>query len=141
MLISAPTSSGKTNVAMLTILKEISYHNPEEGLKGKHFKIIYVSPMKALAAEIVDKFDVALKHLGTIVRELTGDINLSKREIDEAHILVVTPEKIDVVTRKTDSIMNDVGLLILDEIHLLHERRGAVLEALIVRALTSVIKN
>ena len=34
------------------------------------------------------------------MRELTGDVQLTRREADAAHILVVTPEKWDVVTRK-----------------------------------------
>jgi len=40
------------------------------------------------------------------VRELTGDMSLTKQEISETHIIVSTPEKWDVVTRKTDGLMN-----------------------------------
>lgn len=36
------------------------------------------------------------------VRELTGDINLSKSEIDDTQIIVTTPEKWDIITRKSD---------------------------------------
>ena len=39
------------------------------------FKIIYVAPMKALAAEIVRKFGKRLAWLGIKVRELTGKID------------------------------------------------------------------
>jgi len=39
---------------------------------------------------------------GIIVRELTGDINLTKQEIDETQIIVTTPEKWDIITRKSD---------------------------------------
>ena len=42
------------------------------------FKCIYISPMKALASEIVEKFSTKLKYLGIIVKELTGDMQLSK---------------------------------------------------------------
>jgi antiviral helicase SLH1 len=56
--------------------------------------------MKALAAEIVRKLAKRLQWLGIRVRELTGDMQLTKGEIAETQIIVTTPEKWDVVTRK-----------------------------------------
>lgn len=74
--------------------------------------------MKALAAEIVRKLGKRLKWLGILVRELTGttssisiratiaeicqsgDMQLTKAEIAETQIIITTPEKWDVVTRK-----------------------------------------
>lgn len=52
LLIAAPTGAGKTNIAILTILQEIGRHIDSKSgkLKNKDFKVIYVSPMKALAA-------------------------------------------------------------------------------------------
>ena len=46
-----------------------------------HFQIIYVAPMKALAAEMVRNFGSRLEPLGISVRELTGDMSLTKSEI------------------------------------------------------------
>jgi replicative superfamily II helicase len=67
MLISAPTGAGKTNIALLTILREASLHLNEESsnwdLSLKNFKIIYIAPLKALASEIVTKFQSALSYL------------------------------------------------------------------------------
>ena len=56
--------------------------------------------MKALAAEITRKFGKKLAWLGIKVRELTGDMQLTRQEIAETQIIVTTPEKWDVVTRK-----------------------------------------
>jgi antiviral helicase SLH1 len=56
--------------------------------------------MKALASEIVRKFAKRLQWLAIRVRELTGDMQLTKVEIAETQIIVTTPEKWDVVTRK-----------------------------------------
>ena len=64
------------------------------------FKVIYVAPMKALAAEITRKFSKRLAWIGIKVRELTGDMQLTRQEINETQIIVTTPEKWDVVTRK-----------------------------------------
>jgi hypothetical protein len=56
--------------------------------------------MKALASEIVRKLAKRLQWLDIRVRELTGDMQLTKAEIAETQIIVTTPEKWDVVTRK-----------------------------------------
>ncbi|KAI9189074.1 putative steryl acetyl hydrolase mug81 [Blastocladiella emersonii ATCC 22665] len=102
----------------------------------KDFKIIYVAPMKALAAEVVDKFSKRLGPLGIQVRELTGDMQLTKQEILATQMIVTTPEKWDVITRKAtgDSELSmKVKLLIIDEVHLLNEERGTVLETIVAR--------
>ena len=56
--------------------------------------------MKALASEIVRKFSKRLAWLSIKVRELTGDMQLTRDEIAETQMIVTTPEKWDVVTRK-----------------------------------------
>jgi pre-mRNA-splicing helicase BRR2 len=101
------------------------------------FKIVYVAPMKALVQEMVGNFSNRLKHYGMKVGELTGDSQMTKQQISEASIIVTTPEKWDVITRKqTDtSYTNLVRLIIIDEIHLLHDERGPVIEALIARTI------
>ncbi len=51
------------------------------------------------------------------------------------NIIVSTPEKWDVVTRKNDQYNTMLDLLIIDEIHLLNEERGRVLECLVARTI------
>ncbi|XP_050172493.1 activating signal cointegrator 1 complex subunit 3 [Myiozetetes cayanensis] len=141
MLICAPTGAGKTNIAMLTILHEIRQHVQHGVIKKDEFKIVYVAPMKALAAEMTNYFSKRLEPLGITVKELTGDMQLSKGEILRTQMLVTTPEKWDVVTRKSvgDVALSQlVKLLILDEVHLLHEDRGPVLESIVARTLRQV---
>ncbi|KAL8996616.1 MAG: hypothetical protein Q9169_003898 [Polycauliona sp. 2 TL-2023] len=146
MLICAPTGAGKTDVAMLAILNAISHNvvpNPIEEpdasdftVKLEDFKIVYVAPMKALAAEITEKLGKRLAWLNIRVRELTGDMHLTKKEIVQTQIIVTTPEKWDVVTRKSTGdteLVQKVRLLIIDEVHMLHDERGAVLESLVAR--------
>ena len=79
LLICAPTGAGKTNVAMLAILREIHQHMSADGkINLGAFKIIYVAPMKALVSEMVGNFSHRLESYGMRVEELTGDINMSK---------------------------------------------------------------
>lgn len=146
MLICAPTGAGKTDVALLTILnmiKQFSIINEMDDLDIQYddFKIVYVAPLKALAAEIVEKFQKKLSVFDIKVRELTGDMQLTKSEIIETQVIVTTPEKWDVVTRKANgdnSLVSKVKLLIVDEVHLLHEDRGSVIETLVARTLRQV---
>lgn len=79
LLVCAPTGAGKTNIAMLAVLHEVSQHLTYGVLKKDDFKVVYVAPMKALAAEMTSAFGRRLKSLGISVRELTGDMQLSKR--------------------------------------------------------------
>jgi antiviral helicase SLH1 len=146
MLICAPTGAGKTDVALLAILNIIAknvvpspFTEPNAldfAVQTDNFKIIYVAPMKALAAEVTEKMGKRLEWLGIKCRELTGDMHLTKSEIIETQIIVTTPEKWDVVTRKSTGdteLVQKVRLLIIDEVHMLHDERGAVLESLVAR--------
>ncbi|KAF2132591.1 pre-mRNA splicing helicase-like protein [Dothidotthia symphoricarpi CBS 119687] len=139
MLICAPTGSGKTNVAMLAMLREIGKHRDARTgeIALDDFKIIYIAPLKALVAEQVGNFGKRLEPYGIKVAELTGDRQLTKQQIMETQIIVTTPEKYDVITRKaTDtSYINLVRLICIDEIHLLHDDRGPVIESIVSRTL------
>ena len=146
LLICAPTGAGKTDAAMLAILNAVGHNltpNPVDEpdatdftVNSEDFKIIYVAPMKALAAEITKKLGKRLAWLGIQVREFTGDMHLTKKEIVQTQVIVTTPEKWDVVTRKSTGdteLVRKVRLLIIDEVHMLHDERGAVIESLVAR--------
>ncbi|GAA5998703.1 ATP-dependent RNA helicase BRR2 [Rhodotorula paludigena] len=139
LLLCAPTGAGKTNVAMLTILNELAKHRNEATgeFDFSAFKIVYIAPMKALVQEMVGNFSKRLEPYNVVVNELTGDRQLTKQQIAETQIIVTTPEKWDVITRKsTDtSYTNLVSLIIIDEIHLLHDERGPVLESIVARTI------
>jgi hypothetical protein len=118
LLICAPTGAGKTNIAMLTLLALVGQHIRGGVLNKALIKAIYIAPMKALAQEVVAKFSERLKSLGMVVRELTGDMQLTKREVEESQLIVTTPEKWDLVTRKggEGSLASIVGLIMIDEV-------------------------
>lgn len=67
-------------------------------------------------------------------------MQLTKQEVMDSHLLVSTPEKFDVITRKggDGSLLTLVNLLIIDEIHLLADERGAVIETIVARILRYV---
>lgn len=148
LLVCAPTGAGKTNVAMLTILHEVKSQlckaqcSLKEPLPSRwRMKIVYVAPMKALAQEVVRKFAQRLKELHLAVAELTGDMQLTRQQLEQTHVIVTTPEKWDVITRKSStqqSLLREVKLLIIDEVHLLADQRGPVIETIVARTLRRV---
>lgn len=141
LLLCAPTGAGKTNVAMIAVLREIGMHRDESGaVQLDAFKVVYVAPMKSLVREMVMTFSKRLKPFGVRVMELSGDTQLSREQLRDTQILVTTPEKWDIVTRKTGyaSISSLVSLIIVDEIHLLHDSRGPVLEAIVARTVRQI---
>ena len=144
LLICAPTGAGKTNIALLTILRVVSKFRSNNGfIDFKKFKIVYIAPMKALVKETVGNFNYRLKKFEINVKELSGDVNLSKKEFEETHVIVSTPEKWDIITRKTGekSFTDLVKLIIIDEIHLLHDLRGPVIESIVARTIRRTEKD
>jgi len=67
-------------------------------------------------------------------------MQLTKRELAETQMIVTTPEKWDVITRKGGdvAVASLVKLLIIDEVHLLNDERGPVIETLVARTLRQV---
>ncbi|KAM8973353.1 U5 small nuclear ribonucleoprotein 200 kDa helicase [Pelodytes ibericus] len=141
LLLCAPTGAGKTNVALMCMLREIGkYINVDGTINVDNFKIIYIAPMRSLVQEMVGNFSKRLATYGINVAELTGDHQLCKEEINATQIIVCTPEKWDIITRKGGerTYTQLVRLIILDEVHLLHDDRGPVLESLVARAIRNI---
>ncbi|CAM9692804.1 unnamed protein product, partial [Phaeothamnion confervicola] len=104
------------------------------------FKVVYVAPMKALVQEVVMNFSERLAPYGVTVRELSGDQSLSRVQIQETQVIVTTPEKWDIITRKSGdrTFTQLVRLIVIDEVHLLHDSRGPVIESLVARTVRQI---
>ncbi|XP_048327609.1 DExH-box ATP-dependent RNA helicase DExH17 isoform X11 [Ziziphus jujuba] len=141
MVVSAPTGSGKTVLFELCILRLLSRFISEEKffhVKGT-LKTIYIAPSKALVQEKLRHWNQKFGSWGINCLELTGDNeSYSLRNVQEADIILTTPEKFDAVTRHSLkggglSFFSDIALLLIDEVHLLNDPRGAALEAIVSR--------
>lgn len=141
-LITSPTGSGKTLLFELGIARVIkqNYNISTNTYKNKNFKIIYIAPIKSLCQE--KTFEWKMKYskmpLELNVTEYTSDSEyLNINLLNNSNIILTTPEKFDVLTRKwkeISSFISNISLLLIDEIHLLNEEnRGATLEAIIAR--------
>ncbi|KAH0899673.1 hypothetical protein HID58_049241, partial [Brassica napus] len=142
MVISAPTGSGKTALFELCILRLLSKSISSDGrflhAKGA-LKTVYISPAKALVQEKLRDWNQKFNSWGISCLELTGDNETySSKNIQDADIILTTPEKFDAVSRYRVSsgglgFFSDIALVLIDEVHLLNDPRGAALEAIVSR--------
>ena len=134
VLVSAPTASGKTLIAMLGMLAHLPKHKS---------KIVYLSPLRALAAEKFTEFKKLEKiNLGRKIKVgiSTGDFDSVEDKLENSDILVLTNEKMDALMRFGQSWISEIGLVIVDEIHLIgDEGRGPTLEMVLTRLKSGLI--
>ena len=128
-LVGAPTGSGKTIMAELAMLRVFA-NNPTQ-------KIIYIGPYKALVKERLNDWKKRLEtpEMKKKVVELTGDYTPDLEALISANVLVTTPEKWDGISRnwQNRNYVTHAGLIIFDEIHLLGQDRGPVIEVIVSR--------
>ncbi len=128
LLVSAPTASGKTLIAILAM---ISYLSKNKG------KVIYLSPLRALAAEKFTEFKKLEKiPLGKKIKVgiSTGDFENIEKNLEKNNVLVLTNEKLDSILRHGVEWIDEIGLVISDEIHLIgDESRGPTLEMILTK--------
>ena len=119
LVASIPTASGKSLIGYAAALKKIL-------VEGK--RVLYIVPLKALATEKRDDFD-RFSHLGISVGISIGDLDSDDRKLADADVIVATSEKADSLMRHGSKWIQSVGLVIADEIHMLHDPgRGPTLE-------------
>ena len=112
LVVSLPTSAGKTRIAELCILRCMS--------QGK--RVVYLAPLRALSAQTEVTLQRTFSPLGKTVSTLYGSVGTSGFDhnvINERDIVIATPEKLDFAIRSNPSIIDDVGLVILDEGHMI----------------------
>jgi len=129
ILVTTPTSSGKTLIGLMGMINILNM--------GK--KVVYLTPLKALATEKFNEFKIirnlsCFKNRRINIAISTGDYDSYGTELIDKDIIILTNEKIDSILRHEANWVYDVGLFIIDEIHLLTEReRGPTLEIILTK--------
>jgi len=130
IVLASPTASGKTLIAELCALKHVLDNGG---------KVIYLSPLRALASE---KFEEFRKYTGITkpgggkvsVGISTGDFDTADNWLARYDIIVTTNEKADSLLRHRAKWMDNISAVIADEVHLLNEAdRGPTLEIVLAR--------
>ncbi len=138
VLISAPTGSGKTLTAFLSILNELVDTSQKQALLDKVY-CIYISPLKALNYDIQHNLlrpleeiqQIAGSDLGIRVGVRTGDTTASEKAKmlkTPPHILITTPESLAIMlsSPKFKTHLKDAQWVVVDEIHALAENKRGV---------------
>ena len=128
VLLTTPTASGKTLIAIIAAGKRILENGG---------KVVYLTPLRALAAEKYDEFkmlEALAKSDGSNikVRISTGDYDSSGEFLKDGDLIVLTNERFDSILRHGASWIDEVKLYVADEVHLVGvPRRGPTLESIL----------
>lgn len=112
LVVALPTSAGKTRVAEIATLMTLSSAR----------RVLIVTPLRALSAQTERSFRKTFAPLGFSVSSLYGASGLSAGDEDALRtreIIIATPEKLDFALRSDPSLIDDVGLIVLDEGHMI----------------------
>ncbi|MFB9159679.1 DEAD/DEAH box helicase [Chromobacterium violaceum] len=112
LVVALPTSAGKTRVAEIATLMTLSLAR----------RVLIVTPLRALSAQTERSFRKTFAPLGFSVSSLYGASGLSAGDEDvlrTREIIIATPEKLDFALRSDPSLIDDVGLIVLDEGHMI----------------------
>lgn len=132
-LLIAPTGAGKTLAGFLPTLVKLS--EPRRKKRGAGLRTLYISPLKALAADIARNLDAPIAEMGLSVRTETrsGDTSVARKARQRTHppqILLTTPEQVALLLSHADAgyLFADLDTIILDELHALAaSKRGDLL--------------
>lgn len=112
LVVALPTSAGKTRIAELCIVRALADEK----------RVIYVTPLRALSAQIEQSLARTFRPLGYRVTSVYGASGVEDSDLEtlkSAQIVVATPEKLDFAIRQEPSVIDDVGLVVLDEGHMI----------------------
>lgn len=136
IIVSIPTSSGKTRIAEMAILNAL-ISNPEG-------KILYIAPFRSLAYEIENSFGDLFATAKIRVSHLYGGslfTSLDVEELSEASIVIATPEKVKAIFRCQQDFFKELSLVVMDEGHLLGREQRQVCNEIFYEELRCFLKG
>ncbi|KYK30382.1 MAG: hypothetical protein AYK23_01215 [Candidatus Proteinoplasmatales archaeon SG8-5] len=123
IVVAVPTASGKSLIAYIAVLQAY--------LAGR--KSLYVVPLRALASEKFEDLK-QFETLGIKVAKTVGDFDAPEQELRNMDVIVATSERADSLLRHRSDWMDEIGVVVADEIHLINDpNRGPTLEVTLVR--------
>jgi superfamily II DNA/RNA helicase len=137
VVVSLPTSSGKTMIAQFRILQALNQFEYEKGW------VAYIAPTRALVNQITRQLRSDFAQLNIIVEKVSPALDIDSVEMDllkeqndkqKFRVLITTPEKLDLILRQgwEEKIGRPLTLVVVDEAHNIQSRhRGLKLELLL----------
>ncbi|HDI75240.1 MAG TPA: DEAD/DEAH box helicase, partial [Thermoprotei archaeon] len=135
VLIVAPTGSGKTEAAVIPVLSRLL----SEGVGEKGINILYITPLRALNRDLLDRLEWWCSKLGLSIGVRHGDTDQkerTKQAKNPPHMLITTPETLQLLLygRLLRKALKNVKYVIVDEVHeIAEDKRGSQLSLALER--------
>lgn len=137
IIISSSTGTGKTEAVLAPLISKYL----DESLLNDRMTWLYITPTKALANDIYRRINPLLSQLHLNVGIRHGDRD-ETRLVKKIHILITTPESLDVIMKRDDNSLDDIRAIILDEVHILYNtQRGLQMSLLISRLKQNILTH
>jgi helicase len=125
VVVSSPTASGKTLLAEMAALESIA---------NRKRKVVYTCPLRALATEHFSEFKKKYsKELNIRAALSTGELDSSSKHLQNYDVIFTTYEKLDSLLRHRSEWLASIGLLVIDEVHMLATDRGPTIEMAVTK--------
>jgi len=133
-VVSMPTSSGKTRIAELVILQTLMFDATS--------KVLYIAPYRSLSFEMEETFNATFTPMEYYVTHLYGSAQftaIDRQEMEQARVVIATPEKAKAILRANDTMVQDIRLVVMDEGHLLGEGQREVTNEMFSEELRRIV--
>lgn len=134
--VGMPTSSGKTKIAEISMIKTLSNH--------PNALCIYIAPFRSLANEIEQSLASVLNAMNFTVSNLYGSsqsTRIDRQIISEANVIIATPEKIKSILRSNVELEERIKLVVLDEGHLVGFQPRYIASELLIEEIKIILKK
>jgi len=135
-VVSMPTSSGKTRVAELVILQTLLFDSQS--------KVLYIAPYRSLSYEMEETLSATFNPIEYYVTHLYGSAQytaLDRQEMEQARVVIATPEKAKAILRASDEMVGEIRLVIMDEGHLLGQGQREVANEMFSEELRRIVRQ
>lgn len=136
LVLSAGTGSGKTEAVLAPLLSRYWL----QSIRDDTLTILYIAPTKALVNDLERRLMIPLSNLGLRLGVRHGDRD-DLRTANRPHVLITTPESLDVLLHRNDPALNTVCATVIDEVHLLYNTQRGLQLAILLRRLRQHIGN
>ena len=141
VILAAATASGKTEAAFLPILSRLVEQGRRQGGVPKGFRVLYLSPLKALINDQHDRLRLMGEVAGVPVQRWHGDVPQSRKKAalrDPGGILLITPESLEALFLRRGlempSLFGPLEYVVVDELHaFIGTERGRQVQSLLHR--------
>ena len=136
VVIGMPTSSGKTKIAEISIIKTL--------IDYPGSLCIYIAPFRSLANEIEHSLSKVLNSMGYVLSNLYGSVQatqIDKQLVSEANVVVATPEKTKSILRSNPELEERIKLVIIDEGHLVGPQPRYITAELLIEEIKIILKK